>query len=125
MGFPVNDNERLEQLAEGFRNHSGGVMDGCVLALDGLGVIVHCPCTNDIVAWNDSELRYFLELTQGLPSKYFFIGDEAFTNTQQFLSPWPGRGLDRYKDSFNYWLSHSRQCVERGFGMLTKRWGIF
>jgi len=166
MGFPVNDNERLEQLAEGFRNHSGGVMDGCVLALDGLGVIVRCPfkddverqrdyrfrkggfaiivlagcdvdgrficatarhsgSTNDIVAWNDSELRYFLEVTQGLPSKYFFIGDEAFTNTQQFLSPWPGRGLDRYKDSFNYWLSHSRQCVERGFGMLTKRWGIF
>jgi len=36
-----------------------------------------------------------------------------------------GRGLDIYKDSFNYWLSHSRQCVERGFGMLTQRWGIF
>ena len=36
-----------------------------------------------------------------------------------------GRGLDRYKDSFNYWLSHSRQAVERAFGMLTQRWGIF
>jgi hypothetical protein len=44
---------------------------------------------------------------------------------KQFLSPWPGRGLDRYKDSFNYWLSHCTQCVEHGFGMLTKRWGIF
>jgi len=36
-----------------------------------------------------------------------------------------GRGLDRYKDCFNYWLSHSRQVVERAFGMLTQRWGIF
>jgi hypothetical protein len=36
-----------------------------------------------------------------------------------------GRGLDRYKDSFNYWLSHSHQAVERAFGMLTQRWGIF
>ena len=36
-----------------------------------------------------------------------------------------GRGLDRYKDSFNYWLSHSRQTIERAFGILTQRWGIF
>jgi hypothetical protein len=35
MGCPVNDNERLQQLAEGFRNHSGGVMDGCVWHLMG------------------------------------------------------------------------------------------
>lgn len=55
----------------------------------------------------------------------FFIGDEAFTNTFQFLSPWSGRGLDEYKDSFNFWLSHSRQCVERAFGISTQRWGIF
>jgi len=26
-----------------------------------------------------------------LPKKYFFIGDGAFTNTTQFLSPWPGK----------------------------------
>jgi antirestriction protein len=36
-----------------------------------------------------------------------------------------GRGLDIYKDSFNYWLSHSRQAIERAFGMLMQRWGIF
>jgi hypothetical protein len=72
----------------------------------------HSGSTNDIVAWQDSSLCCFLEVEKGLPSKYFFIGDAAFTNTQQFLSPWPGRGLDRYKDAFNYWLPHSRQCVE-------------
>jgi hypothetical protein len=42
----------------------------------------HSGSTNDIVAWNDLELRYFIEVIQGLPSKHFFIGDEAFTNTQ-------------------------------------------
>jgi len=26
-----------------------------------------------------------------LPPQYFFIGDEAFTNTAQFMSPWPGK----------------------------------
>jgi hypothetical protein len=36
-----------------------------------------------------------------------------------------GRGLDRYKDSFNYWLSHSRQTIERAFGIMTQRFGIF
>jgi len=36
-----------------------------------------------------------------------------------------GRGLDRYKDSFNYWLSHSRQTIEHAFGILMQHWGIF
>ncbi len=36
-----------------------------------------------------------------------------------------GHGLDIYKDSFNYWLSHSHQAVEHAFGMLTQRFGIF
>jgi len=35
-----------------------------------------------------------------------------------------GQGLDRFKDSFNYWLSHSWQCVEHSFGMLTQNWGV-
>jgi hypothetical protein len=37
----------------------------------------------------------------------------------------PGRGLDRYKDTFTYWLSHSRQTIECSFGILTQCWGIF
>jgi hypothetical protein len=72
----------------------------------------HSGSTNNIKAWQDCKLFERLETEKQLPSKFFFIGDEAFTNTFQFLSPWSGRGLDRYKDSFNYWLSHSRQAVE-------------
>ena len=108
-----------------FRQHSGGILDGCVLALDCFGVQIHCPCkkdvvrqrdycfhkggfdiivlagcdvdgrficatawhsgsTNDIKAWEDSDLFQYLEIKKGLPEKYFFIGDEAFTNTHQF-----------------------------------------
>ena len=56
---------------------------------------------------------------------YYVVGDEAFTNTEQFLVPWAGRGLTPDKDSFNYHLSAMRQCIERSFGILTERWGIF
>jgi len=47
------------------------------------------------------------------------------------ISPFPfhicclGRGLDRDKDSFNYWLSHSRQTIEQSFGILMQHWGMF
>ena len=132
LGFPVNDDAKLAELSSGFYNHSGGVLDGCVLALDGFGVCTRCPfktevirpkdyrfrkggfaiivlagcdvnakfvcasckhsgSTNDIIAWGDSNLYQMLEIDGLLPDDFFFIGDEAFTNTQQFLSPWPGK----------------------------------
>jgi hypothetical protein len=132
MGFPVDDAAKLEELSSGFYKHSNGLLDGCVLALDGFGVTTRCPfksevekpkdyrfrksgfaiivlagvdvnarficascdhsgSTNDIIAWQDSNLFQMLEIEKLLPEKYFFIGDEAFTNTQQFLSPWPGK----------------------------------
>jgi hypothetical protein len=60
-----------------------------------------------------------------LPAPYYFIGDEAFVCTTQFLVPWSGHGLDVWSDSFNYHLSSMRQCIERAFGVLTQRWGVF
>jgi len=51
----------------------------------------HSGSTNDIIAWGDSNLYQMLEIDGLLPDDFFFIGDEAFTNTQQFLSPWPGK----------------------------------
>jgi len=132
MGFPIDDEEKLEELSRGFSEHSSGILDGCVLALDGLGVCTRCPfktevsrpkdyrfrksgfailvlagcdikahfvcascdhsgSTNDIIAWQDSHLYQMLEMDKLLPTKYFFIGDEAFNTTEQFLSPWPGK----------------------------------
>jgi hypothetical protein len=80
--------------------------------------------TNDNTAWDNSALGD--ALSQGLlPKQYFIGGDEAFTCTDSFVSPWSGRGLGVWKDSFNYWLSHSRQTIERAFGILVARWGIY
>lgn len=165
LGLNLHNRDQLQQLSDGFTAHSGGIMSGCVAAIDGLiiktraptttevkapkhyrsrkggfGVLVLAGCdvkgkfvfaapnysasTHDSPAWEATSL--YNEITANvLPPEFFLIGDEAFSNTNQMLSPWPGRGLGRYKDSFNYWLSHSRQCVERGFGMLIMRWGIF
>ena len=164
LGFPLNDISALEEISNGFNRHSNGIMNGCVLAIDGLAVrtrqpyvtenkntkswrcrkggfalIVmagsdvngkflmatadHCGSTHDITCWENSAL--YAAIRDGkLDSRFFVIGDEAFTNLQQVLSPYSGRGLGRWKDAFNYWLSHSRQSIERAFGMLVMRWGI-
>ena len=79
-----------------YRFHKGGfvliVLAGC--DVDAKFVCASCghsSSTNDIIAWGDSNLYQMLMVDQLLPEKYFFIGDEAFTNTHQFLSPWSGK----------------------------------
>jgi hypothetical protein len=132
IGLPIDDTEKLDELSQGFYDHSGGIFDGCVVAIDGLAVITqqpvnhevkykkdYCYCkggfaivviagcdsnccfvvasckhsdsTNDIIAWQQMELYEAVEIDIRLPLKYFFIWDEAFTNTNHFLSPWPGK----------------------------------
>ena len=77
--------------------------------------------THDSFAWMSSSVyRKFMEFkVRG----YHLVGDEAFSNTNFLLSPWSGRGIDPWKDSFNFKLSSCRQCIERAFGMLVKRFG--
>jgi DDE superfamily endonuclease len=87
-------------------------------------ILPYLGSTNDCIVWQTSALYHAIREGE-LPDKYFIIGDEAFSNTDQMLSPYPGRGLGKWKDSFNFWLSHSRQSIERAFGMLTMRFGIF
>jgi hypothetical protein len=76
--------------------------------------------TNDIIAWEFSQMKVEFDNNR-LPSEYYFIGDEAFTNCDQFMSPWSGHDLDIWKDSFNYHLSAMCQCIERAFGVLVQR----
>jgi hypothetical protein len=76
--------------------------------------------TNDIIAWEFSKMKVEFDNNR-LPSEYYFIGDEAFTNCDQFMSPWSGHDLDIWKDSFNYHLSAMCQCIERAFGVLVQR----
>ena len=80
--------------------------------------------TNDCTAWDNSALKERIE-DGALPGNYYFIGDEAFVLQNNFLIPWGGTGIGSAKDSFNYHLSARRQVIERAFGILVKRWGIF
>jgi hypothetical protein len=132
LGFPIDDPQKLEEVADGFEKHSSGILKGCVLVLDGFGVSTqqpfkwevkrpkdyrfckggfalivlagcdvnaniiaascnHSSSTNNIIAWGDSKLFQMLELEKQVPEQYFFISNEAFTNTDQFISPWPGK----------------------------------
>ena len=63
--------------------------------------------------------------TKKLPPTYFGVGDDAFVNSDTLLTPWSGRGLSIFQDSFNYHLSAMRQTIERAFGMFIRRWGVF
>lgn len=38
----------FRRISEGFKNHSGGIMDGCVLAIDGLAVRVRQPFKSEL-----------------------------------------------------------------------------
>ena len=81
--------------------------------------------THDHLAWEMSKMKKIIEDQASLPEPYYFIGDDAFVNTDKFLIPYAGRGLGDWKDSYNYHLSLMRQCIERAFGILTQRWGVF
>jgi len=132
-GFGVSTRAPFESEAEAPKDYRFRKSGFAIIVLGGVDVkgrflcasCNHSGSTNDIIAWQDCNLYEALEVKKLLPDNYFFIGDEAFTCTNQFLSPWPGRGLEPSKDAFNYWWSHSRQSVERGWGMATQRWGIF
>jgi hypothetical protein len=87
---------------------------------------VRCPGgTNDSLAWKCSDLYNQVIVPNLLPSKYFIISDEALSSTESVLTPFSGTGLGPWLDSFNYHLSAMRQRIERAFGILTARWGIF
>ena len=72
--------------------------------------------SHDSIVWAGCELFRALEAGK-LPSRFYIVGDEAFVNSYQLLTPWSGRGIGVWKDSFNFHLSGMRQCIERASGM--------
>lgn len=113
-----------------YRNRKGmwglAVMAGCDHQCRFLMMSVMCPgATNDSLTWRMTEV--YRNIVQGdrLPSQYYFASDEAVSADEYVLSPFGGRGLGKWRDSFNYHLSAMRQCIERAFGLLTRRFGIF
>jgi hypothetical protein len=142
------DNE-VENITTYFNRHQGYglvVLAGCDAKLKfNMFNVNNCGSTNDCLAYSMCYMRDVIEndinsdvfnhniVPDSVPNasgsrpktKYYYgVGDSAFTTTSNLLSPWPGRGIGPWKDSFNYHLSSMRQCIERAFGVLVRRWGI-
>lgn len=56
---------------------------------------------------------------------FVFVGDEAFGAHQNMLTPYSGKNLDFPKENFNHHQSATRNIIERCFGVLVKRFGIY
>lgn len=82
-----------------------------------------CSSTHDGTAYELSGLNHIIREGK-LPDGFHVVLDEAYSCTEQELSPWKGKHLSQEKDAFNYFLSLHRQVIERAFGMLVRRWGI-
>ena len=83
-----------------------------------------CSSTNDNTTFIVMQLSKDIKAGK-LPSKYHVVLDEAYLCTDQETSPWKGRNLSVEKDACNYYLSLNRQVIERAFGLLVQRRGIF
>jgi len=121
-------NEHMNQVA--FRNRKGffGLvcMAGCDSQCRFLMFSTKFPgATNDSLAWPLTDFYNEVIATDRLPSQFYLVSDEAVSSTEYVVSPYSGRSIGLYRDSFNYHLSAMRQCIERAFGLLTRRWGIF
>ena len=77
---------------------------------------------NDWSAWTQSSLA---KATARLPDGYHVIGDATYPISEKLLTPYPGKGLPRDQDSFNFHLSQLRVKIEQTFGILVATWGIW
>jgi hypothetical protein len=59
-----------------------------------------------------------------MPAKYFLNGDDAYPSDEHMLTPFPGRGLSKKQDDFNFYQSSTRIRIEMAFGRLMQRFGI-
>lgn len=100
---------------------NGRVSDGGVISQTAFGQLL-----------DDNELQIpepeKLHEDDLLPMPYSFLGDDAFTMTENFLKPYPGDAngaLNIQKRIFNYRLSRARRVVENAFGIMASRFGVF
>lgn len=83
-----------------------------------------CGSTHDWVAWQLTALHKAMQ-SGSWPKDYFIVGDDAYVCNETLITPFPGRGLEESKDTFNYYQSLCRNPIERAFGVLVARWGVF
>jgi hypothetical protein len=57
--------------------------------------------------------------------RYFFVGDDAYSGSEQMLTPFPGsHKWQSLEDTFNFHQSSTRIRIEMAFGRLVQRFGI-
>lgn len=56
---------------------------------------------------------------------HVLVGDEAYPVRTCLMRPYSSRNLDNPKRVFNQRLSRPRKCVERAFGIVTRKFEIF
>jgi len=60
---------------------------------------------------------------ESLPPWYFVAGDNAYVCTEHLLTPFMRcKCLNPENDSFNFFLSQLRVCIEMAFGRLVTKW---
>jgi hypothetical protein len=57
MGFLAIDENKLEELSQGFSHHSGGILNGYVLALDEFGINTRAPYKTEVILPKDYQFR--------------------------------------------------------------------
>ena len=88
----------------------------------------HAGFTHDSTAFSSTTLAQYLEKVEahgGMPNWASVAADEAYPKKGRVITPFSGRALPVWKDSFNFYLSSALIFVEQAFGMIVGRWGVF
>lgn len=109
---------------------SGGKQKFCVNmqgVCDSNGLFIAVTCkhvgsTNDSAAFETSNLK---QLCSQQKFPYHWMGDNAYSISPTMLVPFICTFVGFQYESFNFYLSQLRVTIERAFGMLIQRWGIF
>ena len=56
---------------------------------------------------------------------YYFVGDDAFSLSQNLMKPYPNRGQTEEQRVMNYRFSRARRVSENAFGILSSKFRVF
>lgn len=77
---------------------------------------MNCPGSqNDRTAFKFSG---FPKLLDDVPAGYYILGDAAYPASDRVLVPFPGTELPDPQDSYNFFQSQCRICIEQTFGIM-------
>jgi hypothetical protein len=123
--FPMRDSEKLRVLEAEFRAKSvGGVWTGQVMAVDGVHFEQKNPGSaveNPLKYYVTRKGCYALLCIAGCDAECRFLVIDAFNLEEWMMVP----VNDGAHADFDYHQSSNRVVIERAFGILIRRWGIF